>query len=122
MLNNNLYRITNFSCSEGKVEADITIDISHDIFEGHFPGQPVLPGVCMMQIFKELVEKAVDQKLILYEAGTCKFLSMVDPRITPHLIFLIEYSFAEGFLIANGILKKEEAVFLKLGNCNFRVV
>lgn len=121
MLNDNLYTIESFTNQDGKVEAGIAVDAGHKIFEGHFPGQPVLPGVCMMQIFKELVEKAVSQKLFLYQADNCKFLSMVDPRVSPKLKFSIDYTTTEGYIKASGVLKNEEATFLKINNCSFKV-
>lgn len=121
MLNDNLYKIDSFADVDGKIEAALTIDAGHKIFEGHFPRQPVLPGVCMMQIFKELLEKATGQKLFLYQADSSKFLSMVDPRVTPQLTFAIEYTTTEGYIKAGGILKNSTASFLKLNNCSFRV-
>ena len=121
MLNNNLYTIDAFENVDGKIETAITIDAGHKIFEGHFPGQPVLPGVCMLQIFKELLEKATAQKLFLYQADNCKFLSMVDPRVSPQLVFTIDYTTTEGYIKANGILKSETTTFLKLANGSFKV-
>lgn len=121
MLQNNFYTITEFSDISGRIDASITIDANHKIFEGHFPGQPVLPGVCMMQIFKELLEKATAQKLFLYQVDSSKFLSMVDPAKTPHLIFTIEYTTTEGYIKASGVLKNESAAFLKLNNCSLRI-
>lgn len=121
MLNNNLYTIDAFENVDGKIETAITIDAGHKIFEGHFPGQPVLPGVCMLQIFKELLEKATGQKLFLYQADSSKFLSMVDPRQTPRLVFIIDYTTTEGYIKASGVLKSDTANSLKLSNCCFRV-
>ena len=36
----------------GSLESEVWVEIdpTHPIFEGHFPDQPVLPGVCMVQI------------------------------------------------------------------------
>lgn len=121
MLHDNLYKIDAFTNVDGKIEASLTIDATHKIFEGHFPGQPVLPGVCMMQIFKELLEKANGQKLFMYQADSSKFLRMVDPHQTPRLNFVIDYTSTEGYIKANGILKSEDATFLKLSNCSFKV-
>lgn len=121
MLNDHLYTVDSFTNKNGKAEAQLTIDAGHKIFEGHFPGQPVLPGVCMIQIFKELLEKATGQKLFLYQADSSKFLSMVDPRQTPQLIFIIDYTTTEGYIKANGVLKSDSATFLKLSNCSFKV-
>jgi len=122
MLNDSLYKIDSFTNVDGKIEAALTIDANHRIFEGHFPGQPVLPGVCMVQIFKELLEKATHQKLFLYQAESSKFLALVDPRQTPQLTFVVDYSTAEGHIKASGVLKNDTATFLKLSNCSFNVI
>lgn len=121
MLNNNLYTIDTFENVDGKIEAALAIEASHKIFEGHFPGQPVLPGVCMLQIFKELLEKATGQELFLYQTDASKFLSMIDPHQTPRLTFIIDYTTTEGYIKASGVLKSDAATFLKLSNCSFKV-
>ncbi|MCH5599874.1 hypothetical protein [Niabella ginsengisoli] len=82
MLIDNLYTIEQFDNANEKLTATIIIDEGHKIFEGHFPGQPVLPGVCQLQIVKELLEKGLNKTLFLSEASQCKFLQMVDPTVT----------------------------------------
>lgn len=114
MLNDNLYKLVAFSNENGSAEAAITIDASHKIFEGHFPGQPVLPGVCMMQIIKELTEKAIAKELFMHQVDSCKFLSMVDPTRTSHLKVIIEYATAENETVVQAVLKSDEAVYLKM--------
>ena len=49
----------------GRFIAKITLNKDHDIFNGHFPGNPVTPGVCMMQIVKELTEEFTGKQLFL---------------------------------------------------------
>jgi 3-hydroxyacyl-[acyl-carrier-protein] dehydratase len=122
MLNNYLYKIDSFKNVAGNIDAAITIDTNHEIFKGHFPNQPVLPGVCMMQIFKELLEKAINQKLFLYQADSSKFLSMVDPFQTPQLFFMIDFTITDNNVKAGGVLKNDTTVFLKLNNYSFRIV
>lgn len=75
------YTVRKSSKNESKIEAQISIDPSHPIFEGHFPGQPILPGVCMMQIVRELVTKEVSSALVLTEASNVKFLHIIDPLV-----------------------------------------
>jgi len=48
-------------------------------FEGHFPGQPIVPGVCMMQITKEILEKVLDYSVQLQSAEYLKFLAFINP-------------------------------------------
>jgi 3-hydroxyacyl-[acyl-carrier-protein] dehydratase len=120
MLNDTLYKIVAFTNENGKAEADIIIDTNHKIFEGHFPGQPVLPGVCMMQIVKEIAEKAMGKSLFLQSVDTCKFLSIVDPTKTNNLKIVLDYNTAFSDAVAiTAVLKSDATVFLKM-KCNLK--
>ncbi len=59
--------------------ADVTIYQQHPIFKGHFPGHPVTPGVCMLQIIKELGENWAASPLRLKIAKHMKFLAVINP-------------------------------------------
>ncbi len=119
MLNDNLYRTDSFSYQEEKIEAEISIDIHHKIFEGHFPGQPVLPGVCMIQIVKELVEKAMNKKLWMVAASQCKFISLADPTKGNQYQITIECSHQAHQTDVSAIFKNSEAVILKM-KCTYK--
>ncbi|MEC3877480.1 3-hydroxyacyl-ACP dehydratase [Chryseobacterium salviniae] len=69
----------------GSFTAHILLNKDHDIFKGHFPGNPVTPGVCMMQIVKELSEKFTGQNLFLKSASNVKFMAIINPFETPEL-------------------------------------
>lgn len=115
MLKNNLYKVLSFENENGKLSAQLLLDPNHEIFKGHFPQQPVLPGVCMMQMVKELMEDAVEKKLFLNDIAQTKFLSMVDPVKTPELLLTIDYSKPEdAFIAIKAVLKNTEATFFKM--------
>ena len=114
MLIKDLYSTEFFNKTESKVTASITIDPMHPIFEGHFPKQPVLPGVCQIQIVKELVEKAVELRLFLTEASQCKFLQMIDPTQTNVLNITIDYTVSETSVSANAVIEGDNHIFLKI--------
>ncbi|GAB3420470.1 3-hydroxyacyl-ACP dehydratase [Niabella aquatica] len=116
MLIENLYTLDTFSSEGGKAIATITVNANHKIFEGHFPGQPVLPGVCQLQIIKELLERATGKKLFLSEAGSFKFLQMVDPAKTNVLEIIIAYNFNDTSISANATIKSGAVVFLKMNS------
>jgi len=80
------------SITEGTLTATLTFDPAHPIFEGHFPGQPVVPGVTMMQIVRELLETHVlRRKALVKEADALKFLTMIDPRENATILAEIKY-------------------------------
>ena len=58
MLIKDLYKVNDLVTDKDRTIAQISIDRDHTIFKGHFPGNPVMPGVCMIQIIKELTEEA----------------------------------------------------------------
>ena len=92
MLLDHLYVAKSVELSPGRVDAKLCLDPQHPIFRGHFPGAPVLPGVCMMHIVKEMLEKAAGSPLLLEEATYAKFLSMINPLETDQIDVHIEYS------------------------------
>lgn len=71
--------------ANGNYIAYIRLNKDHEIFKGHFPGNPVTPGVCMMQIVKELTEEFTDTKLFLRTASNVKFMAIINPFETPDL-------------------------------------
>jgi len=79
MLHPDLFTFTDLQADGDKLKTTISLNASHPIFKGHFPGQPVLPGVCMMQMVKEITEVHLDKKLRLQKARELKFLSFIDP-------------------------------------------
>lgn len=89
------------------------MDENHPIFKGHFPGQPVLPGVCQLRMVKELTEKALNTKLKMLQSDQIKFLSMIDPRKTPSLEVTITLQTDEGKTTAQSVITRGEYTFLK---------
>ena len=58
MLLENFYKIIHIKEREdGKQAIEIELNPGHVLYQGHFPGQPVVPGVCTLQIIKESAEQ-----------------------------------------------------------------
>ena len=60
------------------------------VYEGHFPGMPVAPGVCNIQMIKECVERITGQQLLLESITQCKFTTMITPQQHRELQIRIE--------------------------------
>ncbi len=63
----------------------VLIRADHAIFLGHFPGRPVVPGVCMVHIANRIADRMYGAPLRISHARSIKFLAPVDPRSTEEL-------------------------------------
>ena len=80
MLQHHLFTYAVLQTEGDTVKTNITLNPFHPIFKGHFPGNPILPGVCMMQMVKEVAEAYTNKKIKLGLAQELKFLSVINPE------------------------------------------
>jgi 3-hydroxyacyl-[acyl-carrier-protein] dehydratase len=114
MVLESLFLVKDFKVEGSEIRASLELDESHPIFNGHFPGQPVVPGVCMMQAVKELTERHVGRKLFVTEADNMKFLSVLDPRQNKFLKATIIVSDKHPTATVNATLFADTITFFKL--------
>jgi 3-hydroxyacyl-[acyl-carrier-protein] dehydratase len=114
MLKNDLYQIIELQSTDQEVTAEIKLNNNHDIFKGHFPDIPVLPGVTMMQMVKEILEEALNKDLQIKKAGQLKFLQMVNPQKVEHLNFQINWTESEEGIKVKAVLQQQKVVFFKM--------
>lgn len=113
MLMNDFYTVQDLQSDEGSLQCRVIYNASHAIFEGHFPGQPVVPGVCTIQMVKELLEQQLDKKLLLRSTGQVKFLQLILPDVQPEVT--ISWKETEQGYLVNAVLKKEADLFKLTG-------
>ncbi|MEG1591464.1 3-hydroxyacyl-ACP dehydratase [Chryseobacterium sp.] len=98
----------------GSFIANISLNKNHDIFKGHFPGNPVTPGVCMMQIVKELTEEFTGKKLFLKSASNVKFMAIINPFETPDLTLQLDIKESEEEIKVKNVTSFGETIALKM--------
>lgn len=114
MLQNDFYHISNQTIEENSISATLQINAAHYIFAGHFPDHPVVPGVCMMQMVKEMLEKLVGSNCRLIKAHEMKFLSLIDPMVNNTIHMDLKNSNAEdGQFMVSAVIKFAETTFFK---------
>lgn len=113
MLAGKLYTLDQEQSAEGTGTYSITWNAAHPVFEGHFPGRPVVPGVCMMQTIQELLERLLQKKVLLQKAGNMKFLNMIDPAAHAQVVVDLQYKVQEGGLKVTAAIKQEAVTFMK---------
>ena len=80
------------------------------VFKGHFPGQPVVPGVCMMYIVKDLLEQEFAAPILLQTASQVKFLQLITPETQPVMVN-IHWMKEAGKIAVTANFKSEKDLF-----------
>ena len=76
---NSLYKVVANNVVDSTLRYDILLDANHFIYQAHFPGEPITPGVCIIQIAKELLEEHLNQPLPIQTIKNVKFLNVISP-------------------------------------------
>jgi 3-hydroxyacyl-[acyl-carrier-protein] dehydratase len=102
---------------DSKYKAVILINEKHDVFNGHFPGNPIMPGVCMMQIIKELTEQITASSLFMQSLSNVKFMALINPFQTPELLLELDITTtADNLVKVKNVSYFDETIALKLSS------
>lgn len=85
-----LYKVISDTRSETGHVYSIELDPEHFIYKAHFPGEPITPGVCIMQIAKELLEKSIGLSLELSCVRNVKFLRIISPAVVTEVDYVLQ--------------------------------
>ena len=80
-LQNEMFVVTN----ETAEQVEIRLNAAHYIYQAHFPGNPITPGVCIVQIICELLQNRTGHQLTLSRVVNLKFISVLTPTDTPEV-------------------------------------
>lgn len=118
MLLKDFYKVISLeNTSENNYLAVILINEEHEVFKGHFPGNPIMPGVCMMQIIKELTEQISASSLFMQSLSNAKFMALINPFNTPELRLELDISMTDTDLVkVKNVTYFNDTVALKLSS------
>ncbi len=121
MLIEGLYKVTSTENTSEGILSKVHLNKDHAIFKGHFPGNPVMPGVCMIQIIKELTEESTGKNLFLAVSSNIKFMAIINPEKNPDLQIAIDIAQENGEVKVKNVTSFENIVALKL-SATFKVI
>lgn len=74
-----LFIIESMNDTDSGFEVKLRTNPAHFIYKSHFPGNPITPGVCVVQTAGELLERKYNRKLYLKSIRNVKFLAVIVP-------------------------------------------
>jgi 3-hydroxyacyl-[acyl-carrier-protein] dehydratase len=105
--------LDHFTVDGHTVRAGLVFPESDPVYAGHFPGRPVVPGACVLELAKELSEKALGHAMLLTGVGNIKFPAALLP--SEHIVtFDISLSAHEGGWKADATVKTGERLHVSM--------
>jgi len=118
---NDTFNIDSISHVNGAIEAILSINSGSTIFDGHFPGQPVVPGACMLQVIKDVLENALSGSFQLKKAGNIKFICMIVPSLNDMIQLEISYKSVDDSINVSAKLVSNDVICFKFQGSFVRV-
>lgn len=105
----NLYEIESLADDR----AVVRLNASHPLYRGHFPGNPITPGVVLMQLTTDMLSRITHQKLAMRTVQNVKFRKPIGPSATVAFVFN-KVSEADGQLSAKVSVEVDGAVHARM--------
>ena len=86
-LRNDLYTVKNETQEDNGWQYEIALNPDSFIYQAHFPGEPITPGACLLQIARELLEEQLQTSLVIVYIKDVKFMSVIKPEETPTILY-----------------------------------
>lgn len=76
---NNFYTYTIYKVENENIWATIVFNPEHEIYQGHFPGTPITPGACLIEITRKVFSDLKKTEMLLHTAKEIKFRRPIIP-------------------------------------------
>jgi len=87
----NLYDIESIEKGVDSADIIVVLNLEHEVYKGHFPGKPILPGALQVEMIKDIFALVLDRKIRLDSAKSIKYLGFIDPENTKELSLKIQF-------------------------------
>ena len=77
MFLHNLYTIVNTTTLDEETVVTVLLNGDSPVYRAHFPGNPITPGACLLEMGRELASAVVKKDLRLEKADNIKFLKAI---------------------------------------------
>lgn len=110
-----LYKVNSVVENGDEITFDISVQANHKVFGGHFPGNPIMPGVAMLEIVKRVLSTHKQNLLQWKSISNCKFLEILNPNQYPRISLCVNISLKEdSFWSVNAVFKNSDVTFCKI--------
>lgn len=88
----NYYKIIKQNIQPSKAEFIVELQADCPVYEGHFPGNPVAPGACNIEMIRECASIALGKEVRIAQMKVCKFLMLLQPQNQKELTLQLSWT------------------------------
>ena len=117
LLENKFYRILSEERGEGlSAKYRVAILPECNVYDGHFPGDPVCPGVCNIETIKECAILLTGEQLRYSIIKQCRLTALATPTVCPEVSIQVTLSPAgDGYAIQATIADSRQTYMILKG-------
>lgn len=114
MLENTFYTVGTTESAGNTFRVQVILNASHEIYKAHFPGNPITPGVCLLQIALEILNSKFQRNLRMVRARNIKYIKVINPVENPEVEYIIQYKTEGEFITGDIDIVAGDTVFTKV--------
>ncbi len=115
MLLNSFFQVIKEESRNGVLAVTVGFNPGHEIYKAHFPGQPITPGVCQIQMVTELLSRHLGKELQLASIKNVKYMSVISPdEVTELEVCFLSIILDNGTCKVDVAFKRDERLFTKM--------
>lgn len=85
LLQDSFYKVEDSSKSDSNAHLHVRLLPDCDVYRGHFPGNPVAPGVCNIEMIKECFCMVIGSKPRIQTIDRCRLTAVASPTASPEM-------------------------------------
>lgn len=117
LLENKFYRVLSEERGEGlSAKYRVAILPECNVYDGHFPGDPVCPGVCNIETIKECAILLCGEQLRYSTIKQCRLTALASPTVCPEVDVQVNLSpSGEGYALQATIADDRQTYMILKG-------
>jgi len=117
LLENKFYRVLSEERGEGlSAKYRVAILPECNVYDGHFPGDPVCPGVCNIETIKECAILLCGEQLRYSTIKQCRLTALATPTVCPEVDVQVNLSLSgEGYALQATIADDRQTYMILKG-------
>lgn len=100
LLENKYFKVDNLTVDGQTATLRVSLLPSCDVYRGHFPGRPVSPGACNVEMLRECFARVAGGNPRIKTIDRCRFTAVVTPAASPQLDIRLSWTDKEDGTVA----------------------